>query len=140
MLNILLTAKKSLTIFAKSSIANVLLGSKYAYANWPLVGFWICVKSRKCFHLSSIDWPLKSDCSNLVNPNLGGGSGREQWVTLVFCSLQQNFIRDTRNSRISDDIDIKVGPVTKLDKRNKTTSKILTMTSCRKIVMVLSFF
>ena len=27
------------------------------------------------------------------------------------------------NSRISDDIDMKLGPVTKLDKRNKTTSK-----------------
>ena len=27
------------------------------------------------------------------------------------------------NSRTSDDIDIKLGPVTKLDKRNKTTSK-----------------
>ena len=27
------------------------------------------------------------------------------------------------NSRTSDDIDIKLGPVTKLDKKNKTTSK-----------------
>ena len=27
------------------------------------------------------------------------------------------------NSRTSDDIDMKLGPVTKLDKRNKTTSK-----------------
>ena len=35
---------------------------------------------------------------------------------------------------------MKLGPVTKLDKRNKTTSKKLTLTSCRKIVTSLSFF
>ena len=36
----------------------------------------------------------------------------------------QSFIkRNCHNSRISDDIDIKVGPVTELYKRNKTTSK-----------------
>ena len=31
--------------------------------------------------------------------------------------------RNCRNSRTSDDIDKRLGPVTKLDKRNKTTSK-----------------
>ena len=35
---------------------------------------------------------------------------------------------------------MKLGPVTKLDKRNKTTSKKLTMTSCQQIVTSLSFF
>ena len=30
---------------------------------------------------------------------------------------------DFHNSRTSDDIDMKLGPVTKLDKRNRTTSK-----------------
>ena len=35
---------------------------------------------------------------------------------------------------------IKLGPLTKLHKRNKATSKELTMTPCRKIVMSLSFF
>ena len=39
------------------------------------------------------------------------------------------------NCRTSDDIDMKLGRVTKLDKRNKTTSK-----NCRKIVTSLSFF
>ena len=38
------------------------------------------------------------------------------------------------NPRTSDDIDMKLGPVTKLDKRYKTTSKKITMTSCREIV------
>ena len=44
------------------------------------------------------------------------------------------------NSRTSGDIDMKFEPATKLDKRNKTTSKNLTMTSCPKIVTSLLFF
>ena len=35
---------------------------------------------------------------------------------------------------------MKLRPVTKLDKRNKTTSKNLTLTSCRNIVTSLSIF
>ena len=35
---------------------------------------------------------------------------------------------------------MKLGPVTKLDKRDKTTSKKLTMTSCGKIVTSFPFF
>ena len=35
---------------------------------------------------------------------------------------------------------MRLGPVTKLDKRKKQTSKKLTLTSCRKIVTSLSFF
>ena len=35
---------------------------------------------------------------------------------------------------------MKLGPVNKLYKRNKTTSKKLTMRSCQKIVTSLSFF
>ena len=44
------------------------------------------------------------------------------------------------NSRTSDDIDMKLEPVTKLGKRNKTTSKILTLVSCGNIVTSLPFF
>ena len=44
------------------------------------------------------------------------------------------------NSRTSDDIDMKLQPVTKIDKRNKTTSKNLTMRYCQKIVTSLPFF
>ena len=44
------------------------------------------------------------------------------------------------NSRTSDDIDMKIEPVTRLDKRNKTKLQNLTMTSCREIVTLLSFF
>ena len=38
--------------------------------------------------------------------------------------------RNYHNSRTSDEIDMKLGPVTKLDNRNKTTSE---MTSYQKI-------
>ena len=44
------------------------------------------------------------------------------------------------NSRTSDDIDIKLGPVNKIEKRNKKASKKLTMASCLKIATSLSFF
>ena len=53
----------------------------------------------------------------------------------------QSFInKNCHNSRISHDNDIKLGPVTKLDTRNTTTSKKLTITSCQKFVMSLSYF
>ena len=44
------------------------------------------------------------------------------------------------NSGTSDDIDMKLGPVTKLNKINKTASKNFTMTPCHEIVTSLLFF
>ena len=44
------------------------------------------------------------------------------------------------NCRTSNDTDINLRPVTKLDKRNTATSKKLTMTPCQQIVTLLSFF
>ena len=41
------------------------------------------------------------------------------------------------NSRTSDDIDIKLEPVTKLDKKNV---KEITIPSCREVAMPFSFF
>ena len=41
---------------------------------------------------------------------------------------------------MSDDIDMKLGAVTKLEGRNKKKSKKLTMVSCWKILTSLSFF
>ena len=54
----------------------------------------------------------------------------------------QSLIKENcHNSRASDDIDMKLGPVSKIDKKNKTTSKKnLTMTSCQKIVTSSLFF
>ena len=80
------------------------------------------------------------------NPNLEEGGGIILLILANFCvhnlaqspDIRQNSdegIYDFRisgqslikvncyNSRTSDDIDIKLGPVTKFDKRNKTTSK-----------------
>ena len=56
----------------------------------------------------------------------------------VFC---QSFIKENcHNSRTNDDIDIKPGSVTKLDKRKKQRQKNLTITSCQKIERSLLFF
>ena len=53
----------------------------------------------------------------------------------------QSLIKENcHNSRTSDDIDMKLRPVTKLDNRNKKRQKNLTLTSCRKILTSLSFF
>ena len=61
-------------------------------------------------------------------------------ISDFWLSGQSLIKRNCYNSRTSDDIDMKPGPVTKLDKMNKTTSKKLMMTSCRKIVTLLTFF
>ena len=61
--------------------------------------------------------------------------------TGVFPISGQSLIKENcHNSRTSDDIDMKLGLLTKFDKKKITTSKKLTMTSCRKIVTSLSFF
>ena len=41
---------------------------------------------------------------------------------------------------MSDDIEMKLGPVTKHDKTNKNVSRSLKITSCQKIVTSLSLF
>ena len=45
-----------------------------------------------------------------------------------------------RDSKTSNQIDMKLGPVTKFDKKNVETSENMTMTSCWKILMSLSFY
>ena len=44
------------------------------------------------------------------------------------------------NSRTNGDIDMKLGPVTKIDKKNKATSKYSMVTPYQQIVMSFSFF
>ena len=63
---------------------------------------------------------------------------REYFRFLDFSSI--GYKENVHNSGTSDGINMKLGPVTKLDKRNKTTSKNLKLASCRKIVTSLSFF
>ena len=54
---------------------------------------------------------------------------KHRWGSFRFPDISgQSLIKENcHNSRTSGDIDIKLGPVTKRDKRNKTTSKKLTM-------------
>ena len=76
--------------------------------------------------------------NSLQSPDIGQNSDRG--ISNFQISGQFLIKENCHNSRTSDDTDMKLGPVTKLDKRNKTTSKNLTLTSCRKIVTSLSFF
>ena len=48
--------------------------------------------------------------------------------------------KNYHNSRGSDDIGINIGPVTKNDKENTSTSKKLMIVSSRQVVSSLSFF
>ena len=55
------------------------------------------------------------------SPDIGENSDRG--ISDFRISGQSLIKVNCHNSRTRDDIDIKLGPVTKLDKRNKTTSK-----------------
>ena len=67
------------------------------------------IHAKFCIHNS----PQSSD----IGQNSDGGIS-------VFRISGQSLIKENcHNSRTRDDIDMKLGPVTKLDKRNKTTSK-----------------
>ena len=55
------------------------------------------------------------------SPDIGQTSDRG--ISNFEISGQSLIKENCHNSRTSDDIDMKLGPVTKLDKRNKTTSK-----------------
>ena len=48
--------------------------------------------------------------------------------------------KNYHNCKTSNDIDMKLGPVTKLDKRNMTTPNNLTMNLCRQNLRLSSFF
>ena len=62
-------------------------------------------------------------------------SGKTQMVVFPISKLSDHSLikENCHNSRTIDDIDMKLGPVTKPDKRYKTTSKKLAMTSSQKL-------
>ena len=64
----------------------------------------------------------------------------DEGISDFWISGQSLIKGNCHNSRTSNDIDMKLGPVTKIDKINKTTSKKLTMVSCQQIVTSLFFF
>ena len=138
--------------------ATWLLFSKDFFHRTPLCIFAVIV-NRLCTVFLKINqgwWRWRGDFYPLSPPLLISRNNSEmvKAVTLAFCSIipnspqsqdiwqnsdgdisdfrisGQSFIkRQCHNSRTSDDIDMKLGPVIKLDKRNKKTSKYLTMTS-----------
>ena len=62
-------------------------------------------------------------------------------ISDFWISGQSVINENSHNSRTSShNIDLKLGPAAKLDKRNPTTSENLKMISCGQIVMLLSFF
>ena len=70
--------------------------------------------------------------NSLQSPNIGQNS--DVGISDFRISGQSLIKENYHNSRTSDDTDMKLGAVTKIDKRNKTTSKNLTMRSCRQTV------
>ena len=96
-------------------------------------------------------WPKMdvNNCRNLLTLCVcGGGKGEKAkpgrgcfWFPDFWFRVSDSLKKENcHNSRTSDDIDMKLGPVTELDERNKTPSKILTMTSCPKFMTSLSFY
>ena len=74
----------------------------------------------------------------LQSPDIGQNSDGD--ISDFQISGQSLIKENCHNSRANVDIDMKFGSVTKIDKRNKITSKKLTTTSCQKTVTSLSFF
>ena len=57
-------------------------------------------------------------------------------IVLETFVLKDNF----HNSRFSDDIEMKIGPITKHDKRNKTTPKKIMSENCDVIAIFSDFW
>ena len=68
------------------------------------------------------------------------GKNSDKSISNFRISGQSLIKENCHNSRTSDNVEMKLRPVTKLDRRNKTTSKKMMMTSCQKIVMSLLVF
>ena len=89
---------------------------------------WLCAMTRH---------HAESNINILLTRNLGQNSDRG--ISDFWISGQSLIKRNCHNFKTSDDIVMKLGPVTTTDKRNKTTSKQLTMTSCQKIDSIAIF-
>ena len=61
--------------------------------------------------------------ASLTRPSPGITQNLDRGISDFLISGQSPIKLNCHNSRISDDIDTKLGPVTKLDTRNKRTSK-----------------
>ena len=93
----------------------------------------------------SIQWHFIRDiCTKFDIPNLPQSldiaQNSDEGISDFLISGQSFIKQNCHNSRTSDAIGIKLEPVSRRHKRNKTTSKNLTITSCREIVTSSSFF
>ena len=68
------------------------------------------------------------------------GKNSDEGISDFRISGQSLVNENFNDSRISNDIDMKLGPVTKLDKRNTTRLKNLAIRSFQEIVTSLLFF
>ena len=89
---------------------------------------WLCAMTRH---------HTESNINILLTRNLGQNSDRG--ISDFWISGQSLIKRNCHNFKTSYDTDMKLVPVTKTDKRNKTTSKKLTMTSCQRIDVIAIF-
>ena len=79
---------------------------------------------------------IRNICAKVGIPNLPISDGG---ISDFQISGQSLVKENCRNSRTSDGTDMKLGRVTKIHKSKKTTSKNLTVASCRKIETSLPF-
>ena len=134
---------------AKHSFINPNLGEGGEfYPPLPPCWFSLCnsetVKAATLAFCNILLHVIKDVCAKFGIPYLPQspdiGQNSDEGISDFRISGQSLIKRNCQNSWTSNDIGMKLGPETKLDKKNKTTSKNLTMTSCRKIVTSLSFF
>ena len=126
-----------------SRMKSSLLWKRFIYPVYATLAFPVLWQKGKIFRIgkSSVDWDIRikfAISNSPQSPDIGRNSNGG--VSDFRVSGQSLIKENCHNSRTSDDIDMKLGPVTKVDIRNKTASKKLTMMSCQQIVTSMSFF
>ena len=126
-----------------SRMKSSLLWKRFIYPVYASLAFTVLWQKGKIFRIgkSSVDWDIRvkfAISNSPQSPDIGQNS--KGGVSDFRISGQSLIKENCHNSRTSDDIDMKLGPVTKVDIRNKTASKKLTMMSCQQIVTSMSFF
>ena len=85
---------------------------------------WFSINNSETVKATKFRIPIRAKFGILNLPQSPGiGQNSDGDISDIRISGQSLLRENYHNSRTSDDIDMKLGPVTKLDKRNKTTSK-----------------
>ena len=81
---------------------------------------------------------MSAKCGAFYSPQSADIGQNSDRVIFDFQISGQTLIKENcHNYRTNNDINTKIGSATKIKKRNKTTSKTVTMNSCQQIVMSL---